>query len=245
MHSEPIQSSRLAFPLLSTAVVLLGMLFLLGGEVISWFSVPRQFYPVMTLHADITVTPSEVIVRDEPKGLSGTDDTAGLFSKTDTFKVSAFVRLYRPVPLRSSGRSGYRSYSPNYNQPRWEELQQAGPEYGVELYMHSARFNSGQITRSTFPHDPTHPSTFGEVQPMDDELVHRILPAFADWVYEMSGDQGFADGVRAGGTPIPPLPGYTFHFLLKWSSTIGGLLILLGMIPLAITKLRAARRDKS
>ncbi len=236
---DPDRPSTLASPLSAVACVM-GMLLVVLGQLLGTADVPRQYYPVMTLHADITVTPTEVIVRDEPKGLPDPSEHLGPLRNSDTMRVSAFARHYRAVPLRSRGRSGYVEYSPNYNQPRWEELQQAGPERGVELHMASHRFTAEGFTRLIYPHEPDRPAPFGEMKPMEDETVRRILPAFADWIYEMSGDQGFADGVRAGGMPMLPLPAPRFHRLMLWLTSIGGGLLLLGIVSFALAKARAA-----
>ncbi len=222
---------------LGCAVYTIGLLILISSYVVGCFVAPREFYPVMTLHADITVTPSTVTVRDQPKGLPDPDGRA--LDDTSQIDCHAFVRLHRTVPLRRGRKGTYSSYSFNGHQPQWEELQQAGPECGVEVHIGYLHFESGRYTSFVYPYSPDRADASDK--PMDEQLVQRILPAFADWVFEMSGDQGFADGVRAGGTPIPPLPGRAFSFFLQWAPLIGCVLVLIGLGPATIVRYRAAK----
>lgn len=192
---------------------------------------PSQFYPVMTLHTQVLLTSDGARVMEKgeqpPRGILSLNGR----SEQDMQLVSATVKLLRPIPMRSGRRGTFQEYAPGHAQPSYDELAKAGPERAVEVdLMHQTLSRSEAGLTSTMflwparEHRTDLPFT---IKIMDRSMVDRVLPALAIWTLDMSGDQTFADGVLAGGTPIPEIAGSSFHAFRKWLPLVGMLFVVL------------------
>ncbi|MBX3403019.1 MAG: hypothetical protein KF699_06355 [Phycisphaeraceae bacterium] len=182
---------------------------------------PRQYYPVMTLRADLRVSPESVRVL-EPNEPAILPDLARMRAAGEiTSPVSATIRLLRPIPRRSLRHFGHMEFSVDGLQPTYDEMEQAGPERSIEVELAylsiGTESESGEFTKVMvyWPKVPRPVGSMLQGRLMDPAMVERVLPVLSQWTLEMSGDQEFADGVREGGKRGPPPPGGTGDLVRK------------------------------